>query len=151
MSARPLHNHRIKEPIPAGPFMRWINDRVNATSIETVCEQIGWDTQSRDAGPRRLYRYRYGRSETNRGGSKGKRGLAVVVPATHYERSVVEDALHHAGVWLEDVYPRDLYPALYEDIPLEPEAWCPGCQAHCTPIYSECPWCNWSFKGQAAT
>jgi hypothetical protein len=58
---------------------------------------------------------------------------------------VVEDALHHAGVLFEDVYPPEMYPALYEDIPLEAEEWCPGCQDHCTPIKAACPWCEWSF------
>lgn len=136
--------YRIKEPIPSGPFMRWLNDRIAESDVNTVCDRLGWQTLSRDAGARRMYRYRYGRSETRRGrlSSEGRKGRAVVLPATHFERSIVEDALHHAGVRLEDVYSRELYPALFEDIPLEAEMFCANCQDTCTPIRSTCPWCE---------
>lgn len=136
----------IRDPIPSNPFMRWLNDRIAESSMPIVAELIGWDGQSPESGCRRLYRYRYGRSETNRGGKDGRKGKACVVPQTHFERAVVENALHHAGWELTDVYPAEMYPALYEDIPLEPETWCPGCQDSCSPIYGECPWCSWRVR-----
>jgi hypothetical protein len=142
---------KIKDPIPSGPFMRWLNDRIAETSMPQVVELIGWNqADTYDAGLRRLYRYRHGRSETNRGGRAGKKGKSCVVPATHFDRPVVEDALNHAGVDLSDIYAPERYPALYEDIPLEPEAWCPSCRESCTPIYGVCPWCEWRVREMVA-
>jgi hypothetical protein len=140
----------IQDPIPSGPFQRWLNDRAAESSAPRVVALIGWDDTTEDAGLRRLYRYRHARSETNRGGRAGKKGKACVLPATHFERSVVEDALDHAGVELSDIYPPERYPALYEDIPLEPEAFCANCQDTCTPIYGECPWCEGTLLVRAA-
>jgi hypothetical protein len=140
----------IKDPIPSGPFQRWLNDRAAESSAPQVVALVGWDDPSEDAGLRRLYRYRHARSETNRGGSNGRKGKRCVVHSPHFERAVVEDALDHAGVDLADVYPREMYPALFEDIPLEEEQWCPSCQDSCTPIYGVCPFCEWSFRKKLA-
>jgi hypothetical protein len=135
----------IKEPIPLGPFQKFLEDMIQGSNVKAVCEQLGWTRGHEDSAQRRLYRYRYARSETNRGGKDGKRGPLVVLPMQVVERAVVEDALHHAGVEFEDLYPRERFPALYEDIPLEPEVFCVNCQDSCSPINGVCGWCEGTF------
>jgi hypothetical protein len=147
--------------VPSGPFAAWLNtyvaDRLRGqlfpdmkstqdSILKGLCELLGWvnwDAKDPfDAGLRRVYRYRRQISESNTGTLKYVRGPRIVKHVEFYDRHVVEDALHHAGVPFEDLYPRGLYPALYVDIPLEPEMFCAGCQDHCTPIHGVCPWCE---------
>jgi hypothetical protein len=136
---------KLREPIPLGPFSKFLEDLVQAGSVQRACEVLGWVGGHPDAGARRLYRYRYQRNETNRGGKLGKKGPLVVIPMLHVERSLVEDALHHAGVDFKVVYPPERFPALFEDIPLEPEVFCATCQDSCSPIKSVCPFCEGTF------
>jgi hypothetical protein len=68
-----------------------------------------------------------------------------------YERHVVEDALHHAGMHLEDLYPPEHYAALYQDdIAPEPEAWCPNCQRSQQPVLGHCYVCDWRIADPRA-
>jgi hypothetical protein len=142
---------KVKEPVPAGPFQRHIENRVayfasiGEEPTMSVCREFGWSTTEHpESGLRRLYRFRYGKSDSRRGRKNGSPGVPVKMEWSVYERAVVEDALHCSGFGLEDLYPRELYPALYvdDDIPLEDEMFCAGCQDHCTPIRGECPWCD---------
>ena len=119
----------IQEPIPAGPFVDWVNREIArrerlTTGVEDSPETqvvlwltrcMGW-TDGR--GPRTLYRFRSGEQ-------------------TIISRAWVEDSLHHAGVLFHDVYPD-----LVEDIVLEPDAWCPECRETVTPSDGRCLWCD---------
>jgi hypothetical protein len=52
----------------------------------------------------------------------------------------VEDALHHAGVLFEELYPEI---AAAEEVMLEPEKWCPHCRESRHPINGLCAFCDW--------
>jgi hypothetical protein len=136
---------KLREPIPLGPFQKFIEDLVQLKGVLPTCEDLGWVGGHPDAGSRRLYRYRYARNESQRGGKNGKKGPTVVLELKFVERSLVEDALHHAHVDFKDVYPPERFPALYEDIPLEPEVFCANCQDSCSPINGVCGWCEGTF------
>lgn len=129
------------ETVPIGPFMVWLNNEVARTSLARVCKRVGW---MGDSGQRRMYRYRRGMMESRRNGRR------VVAQTAGFERAVVEDALHRAGVLFEEVYPPERFPALFDDIPLEPEAFCANCQDTCTPIRGECPFCDCKLLVRAA-
>jgi hypothetical protein len=151
--------------VPSGPFAAWLNTLVDdrtrgqlfpmmKSSQDSVLKEVvdllgwvNWDAKDPyDAGLRRMYRYRRQLTESNTGTKNGVKGPRIVKHNDSYERKVVEDAVHHAGANLEDLYPPERFPALYEDIPLEPEAWCPNCQDSCSPIHGFCPWCDWRVR-----
>jgi hypothetical protein len=88
--------HKIKEPIPVGPFLEWAarreqilgvqynTGREDEGGIERLLDECGWNNP---AGHKRLYRWRY------------------ELVGGHVERATVEDALHHAGYLFTDIYP----------------------------------------------
>lgn len=137
---------KMVEPIPPRPFQQLIEDLVaKGYTTEELVIKFGWDDGMKpESGLRKLYRYRYGRTESARGRKQhlGINGEYKVLRMVAYERGVVEEALFNADIQFEDVYKPELYPALYEDIPLEDEMFCAGCQDHCTPIRGVCPWCD---------
>jgi hypothetical protein len=154
--------------IPSGPFAAWLNTLVDVrlrgkpfpemkssqdSALKELCDLlvwVNWEAKDPyDAGLRRLYRYRRQLTETNTGTKNYVKGPRVVKHCDAYDRRVVEDGLHHAGVGLEELYPPERFPALYEDIPLEAEAWCPNCQDSCSPIRGFCPWCDWRVRDVA--
>jgi hypothetical protein len=112
--------------IPAAPFAKYLNDRVAhwENRLEDgaipgaqarVLMELGWTGQT---GERRLYRMRYCISETAKGRKtkKGIQGVRAVGTANVFTRRVVEEALHHAGVRLGEVYP---YEALIDEFQME--------------------------------
>jgi hypothetical protein len=149
------------EVIPAEPFARWLNERVEywvrcygveegrrmgeladgitAGPCLRVVHECGWTA---DAGLRRLHRMRRQLREDRVGRQQrqGIKGTPVVGHTDWFERHTVEDALFHAGVPFGDLYPEI---AAAEDVALEPDAWCPWCRATRTPIGGLCPWCEW--------
>jgi hypothetical protein len=139
------------EYVRAQPFSAWLSDRYEfhlqgrpswaGDAMTRLLAEIGWPTN--EAGARRLYRYRYGLMSGSRNGVKGPR------KTDWFERDVVEDALHMAGVSIYALYPELGHE---RDVELEPDTWCPGCQDHVTPIRGECPWCSWRMEpwGQVA-
>jgi hypothetical protein len=147
------------EMVPAEPFSDWLNQRVAywATRLDGagghegetgpaahVCQEVGWWgslKRERDTGIRKLYRFRTRHSEKTVGRVKGGgRGVIVKVEATEFPRDVVEEALHHAGVLFEELYPGI---AAAEEVMLEPEKWCPHCQEARHPINGVCAFCDW--------
>lgn len=124
-----------QDHVPVGPFQDWIETNCATYGADKVSEMFGWGVG--EAGVRRLFRYRHARCETSRGPRGGRTPL--ILEATTYPRSVVEDALHR-------VEP-DLFYTLYpefggeRDITLEPDAHCPFCDELVTPIDGLCPWC----------
>jgi hypothetical protein len=143
-----LSNWDKREWVPAEPFARWLNERVTYweqsskdAALRKVLEEIGWTDYSVEAGLRRLFRMRYMRLESAHGRKKGvSRGVPFVGRVDQFRRSIVEDALHNAGVLFADLYPEI---AAAEDVLLEPEAWCPGCRAEVTPVNGQCTFCDW--------
>lgn len=109
--------------VPAAPFSRWINDRVDywerrlggEAALARFCAEVGWPGEG---GMRKLYRYRRQIMESYVGKNKarGERGTPVVKLAEVYKRKVVEEALHHAGVRLGEVYP---FEALIDEFQME--------------------------------
>ncbi len=90
---------RLRDPIPVGPFLWWCHRRETQirgdhepypslgdgrSMMGRLCMELGWDE---DTGRRRLFRWCFERPD----------GLV--------ERSQVEDALFHADVLFEWVYP----------------------------------------------
>lgn len=92
-----------REPIPVAPFLAWCQTRIEQLTYELdaypaigltlegvnpharLMLELGWDP---DTGGRRLLRWASAEHMTGMG-----------------ERALIEDALHHAGVAFEDVYP----------------------------------------------
>ena len=154
---------RHEEVVPSLPFAEWLNRRVSEHEADAargygpdeygpiirMCIELGWSPT--DAAARRLYRMRYMISETSRGrkSRRGEKGVRVLGVADWYTRSVVEEALFHAGVPFGELYPEIV---AAEDLVLEPEAWCPGCRESRSPINGQCPFCEWRLgppTGQA--
>lgn len=114
---------RATERLPSRPFADWLNERIarwearlgGEAALKKVCDEIGWTD---DAGMRRLYRYRRMLSESTRGKSKqrGVRGVTFVTITDSFARQPVEEALHHAGVRLGELYP---YEALLDEFQME--------------------------------
>lgn len=141
------------EWIDPRPFADWLNDRVakyeaddKYTSaspalgpLRRLCRELGWGDS--DNACRKLYRYRRQLTDTKAG------GLRVTKPAKGVSRTVVEDALHHAGVEFYDVYPE--FARERSGAP-DPEAWCPSCQEHVLVVRAgsvfRCAWCSWRMS-----
>lgn len=145
------HRLRVGEAsVPAQPFSKYILDRIaeiedNADATTTgerhavgasqkVAQEFGWGDGER--GVRRLYRYKNQIVEKT-ADSKMTRWLDT---AAVWPRAVVEDACHRVH---PDLFYR-LYPEYLHErdaVTLEPDAWCPYCKEHVTPIDGLCPWC----------
>jgi len=128
-----VEGRSVRDFIDTAPFLEWFEGQVDqrfraesayglSTDQQARSEatnwmrgRIGWNDE---AGERRLFRYRSGES-------------------TQAERNLIEDALEHADVRLEDIYPD-----LVEDIELEPDAYCGRCHEIVTPVSGVCPWCD---------
>lgn len=109
-----------------------------------ICDDFGWGYT--ENSQRRLYRYRYQITDTK------VNGLRVVKKAQGISRTVVEDALHAAGIDFYDLYPEYAHE---RSGPLAPEAWCPSCQEHvmlervrqgATGHRFRCIWCKWAMS-----
>ena len=134
----------VQETVPAAPFAQWLNRRLGQIAaradtefrgaVEALVYELGWDTPTLNAGIRKLYRFRHQLMSGSRGGVKGSR------PADTFPRETVEEALYHAGVMFDDIYPEI---AAEEDVELEPDAFCHGCRDQVIPIDGCCPWCDW--------
>lgn len=134
---------KLKDPIPAKPFADWLNHRYEQLAKQQrltqrfdtskaelgaksmLCRELGWPET--DTGLRRLHRFRamisesaVGRKDQNvkykRSGEQGPRGTRKVVPAETFSRQMVEEALHHAGIRLGEIYP---YEALVDEMQME--------------------------------
>jgi hypothetical protein len=123
--------------VNAGPFQDWLNERVKEMKTAELADLIGFGGNA--TGEKRLYRYRFGRLDTRRGGPNGRR---IVVQTDRYPRAVVEDALHRVRPGLfYDLYPEYRHELDLDALTLEPDAWCPFCEQMVTPIDGLCPFC----------
>lgn len=124
----------FKESLPSEPFAAWLNERVaywerrlgfddgkhtrndEVTPLARVCQEVGWPES--DSGYRRLYRMRHRLAESAIGKKNGKRipGMRTVAETESFSRWTVQDALHHAGVQLGELYP---YEALVDEFATE--------------------------------
>lgn len=149
----------VHERVPAGPFAEWLNERFARFLVEAggslsdvppgrgpaqrLCEEIGWGYA--EVAARRLYRYRRCLTDTKANGRR------IVKEAETVRRSLVEDALHAAGVDFYDVYPDYAHERCGDP---EPEAWCPSCQSHVmvdkiphgAGHVFRCVWCRWRMS-----
>lgn len=139
------------ERVPAKPFADWLNERfaryqaehersgnlaqytpgavVPLSPTQQLALDLGWGHS--ESAERKLYRCRNMLYTGSRGSVKGE------YPTDNFLRTIVEDALDHAGVPLEDVYPD-----LAVDVDVEPEAYCATCHLDVTPVNGACPWCE---------
>jgi hypothetical protein len=132
---------RKEDRIPAGPFRDFLNERIahweralakedepdRSGAKRMVCQELGWPDET---GIRKLYRMSHGLRGVGR--SKGSKDI----PTDYFNRVTVEEALHHAGVPFEF-----LYPEFADDLePVEGSCW-----KHGSPVFldaaGECQWC----------
>jgi hypothetical protein len=115
---------RRSDLVPAGPFIEWLEAELARSPkgavdpITVLADRLGVD-------PRQVRRWR-----------KSLDGSSV--PVDEFPGASVENALHRAGLRLEDLYP-DHAP---EDVELEPDIFCGSCVSVVTPIKGQCPWCT---------
>jgi hypothetical protein len=83
-----------EERLPIKPFADWLNREIAKTSSVEVARRIGSEE-------RYVYRWRNCLASGSRDGVKGDYPTETIL------RSSVEDALHHAGVFLWEVYDED--------------------------------------------
>lgn len=133
------HRKRINsylrgERLPVQPFRDWLNERLAylytrddlkldeyhhlVPAARHLARRLG-------TTPRTLQRYANG-------------GVGGKDPTSAY-RGPIERMLDHAGVSIYEIYP-ELEPL--DDIPLEPDAFCPRCDETVTPVQGICPWCE---------
>jgi hypothetical protein len=106
------------EYVPAAPFADWLNQRLgeiaSGTELEEACailaEEVGWSDTSKQAGIRKLYRFRHQLMSGSVGSVKKER------PTDVFTRRSVEEALNHAGLRLGELYP---YEALVDEFVME--------------------------------
>lgn len=124
------------EPIPAGPFIAWLNDKLEKLATDETLVLSG--LEAADVPTMTILGDQLGISE--RAVYRYKNSLSSVgEPTDTFPRNRVEDMLDAADVRFEDVYP-DI--AAAEDVELEPEAFCTSCRDIVTPISGACPWCD---------
>lgn len=118
--------------VPIEPFMQFLDWRTKYHEAfsefpsRALGLELGWGD---DRGAvTRVNRYRRGIKNDGQSG---------VVPAESWPRATVEDAIDHAGFRFADWYPEV---AAAEDLPLEPEQLCWGCEDLVSPIGGKCPW-----------
>jgi hypothetical protein len=124
----------FSEWLPAAPFAQWLNQRVaywenhpyrkaanettntgDTSPTGQVCYEIGWLDDA--TSQRRLYRMRHQLSESSTGRRRGETpGIRKTTQTERFNRRVVEEALHHAGVLLSELYP---YEALIDEFVAE--------------------------------
>ena len=105
---------RTTEVVHVGPFLRWLDRRFETHGRQQTIFDLGWN----QSDERRLHRWRF------------ENVLPFVPVAT------VEDALHHAGVRLVEVYPET-------DVGDVSTTWCPKCKDAVVVDESLiCPWCD---------
>lgn len=145
--------------VSALPFAGWLNERFaeyerdykeganGVGAVSRLAREIGFaDNVNEDSAARRLYRYRRMVTESARGKHADGKKRRVVLSVTEFGRDVVEEALSRVdpGLFYE-LYPEHAREKLdasgFEDIVLEPDAWCPHCNEYVTPIDGLCPWC----------
>jgi hypothetical protein len=119
---------QISEKLDPQPFRDWVNQRLHRSEGKGLGERAGTvsaESLAQDLGidHRRLYAWRF---ETQ-----------------YLERIRIEEALHHAGFAIWEVYEPD------EEIELEEEAHCDQCGEIVTPIKGDCPWCGSLTKKRA--
>lgn len=152
---------RVGDPmVPAKPFSDWLNERYERYQREynqreslvgptvRLGKEIGFDAGVSDdkSLARRLYRYRHMITETGTGSRRKGTFKRVVRAIEEFPRSVVQEALDTVDRDLfYEVYPQYAHERaetiLYDDVTLEPDAYCPHCQEWVTPIDGLCPWC----------
>lgn len=123
-----------REGIPAEPFARWLNERIDywtkrldfadrrvpvegeLSPIVTVCRELGWPEDA--TGVRRVYRMRHQLADSAIGKKNGQPGTGVrtVQHTPEFNRRTVEEALHHAGIRLGELYPHE---ALVDEFAME--------------------------------
>ena len=102
------------ETVHVGPFLRWLDERFETHGRQQTILDLGWS----DSDERRLHRWRF-------------ENLLPYVPV-----AVVEDALHHAGARLVEVYPET-------DVGDVTTTWCPTCKdAVVVDDSLVCAWCD---------
>lgn len=105
---------RTTEIVHLGPFLRWLDRRFETHGRQQTIFDLGWNKSDE----RRLHRWRF----------------ANVLPFVPV--ATIEDALHHAGVRLVEVYPET-------DVGEVSTTWCPKCKD--AVVVDEgliCPWCD---------
>lgn len=134
----------MNDRIPVAPFIDWCNQREqmirreldahpaitagrhgggpvtvpqHANPRARLVMELGWD---HDNGLRRLHRWEH----------EGD---------GHADRNAIEDALHHAGVAIDDVYPDLPEPEALDD---EHDRYCPKCRYVVSSLRGQCPWCK---------
>lgn len=121
--------------IPAKPFVDWLHRELARLSKDETIVHIGQASGDRPINraladrlgitARRLNNYLRSCDGSGR-------------PTESFFQERIEDLLEHAGLRLWDVYD-DLS---FDDIVLEPDAYCEKCRDIVTPIRGECPWCD---------
>jgi len=133
---------RLREPIPIEPFLTWlalrereIGREIDRSNLQiSASKRTGSNTAARPQRATDQLLYEIGWEP-----AMGERKLFRWINdehRTHIERAVVEDALHHAGVELYDIYPDLEPPGQGRD------AYCPTCRADVYATDSGCPWCE---------
>ncbi|MGA2162932.1 MAG: hypothetical protein ABSH36_00505 [Solirubrobacteraceae bacterium] len=104
------------EVVHIGPFLRWLDQYIETRGHGFAMFDLGWDSNA----ARRLL---YWRVESTQ----------PYVPV-----AIIEDALHHVGVRLVDVYPETDVGHIFTK-------WCPVCEEESIVDASLiCPWCETS-------
>jgi hypothetical protein len=115
---------RKSEPVPTGPFIEWLEAEL-ARMPKDALDPMAVLAGRLGVCTRQIRRWR---NSTDGNG----------VPVEEFASAPVENALHRAGLRLEDLYP-DHAP---EDVDLEPDIFCGSCMSVVTPIKGQCPWCT---------
>ena len=107
------HGHTT-ETVHVGPFLRWLDERIKRNGRRQTILDLGWN----ESDERRLHRWRF-------------ENVLPYVPVAG-----IEDALHHAGVRLVEVYPET-------DVGEVFTGWCPTCNEAVT-VQADmiCAWCD---------
>jgi hypothetical protein len=110
---------RDTEVVHVGPFLAWLDRHIEAEGFQAAMFDLKWN-----------------RSDQHRLGDWRRRRRFPYVPV-----AMIEDALHHAGVRLVEVYPETDAGDLFN-------AWCPTCKEDVTVEASlACPWCDTHTSG----
>jgi hypothetical protein len=110
---------RNTEVVHVGPFLAWLDRHIAAEGFQAAMFELKWN-----------------KSDQHRLGDWRRRRQFPYVPV-----AMIEDALHHAGIRLVEVYPET-------DVGEVFDGWCPTCKEGVTVDASlVCPWCDTRTSG----